>query len=85
MKHFYGHIQGDAKNEGRASASKNGSIQGHLRTMNNGIFVCLSHQNGKDEISVFETLGTMGDRKGHPMSLIYQKEFPEKKVKELKD
>jgi len=85
MKHFYGHIQGDAKNEGRASASKNGSLQAHLRTLNNGIFVCLSHQNGKDEISVFETLGTMGDRKGHPMSLIYQKEFPEKKVKELKD
>ena len=27
MKHFYGHIQGDAKNEGRASASKNGSLQ----------------------------------------------------------
>ena len=49
--------------------------------MNNGIFVCLSHRDGKDEILVYETLGTMGDRKGHPMSLIYQKEFPEVKDK----
>ena len=84
MKHFYGHIQGDAKNEGRASASKNGSLQAHIRTMNNGIFVCLSHTNGKDEILVYETLGTMGDRKGHPMSLIYQKEFDELRKKEDK-
>ena len=84
MKHFYGHIQGDAKNEGHASASKNGSLQAHIRTMNNGIFVCLSHTNGKDEILVYETLGTMGDRKGHPMSLIYQKEFSELKKKEDK-
>ena len=84
MKHFYGHIQGDAKNEGRASASKNGSLQAHIRTMNNGIFVCLSHTNGKDEILVYETLGTMGDRKGHPMSLIYQKEFSELRKKEDK-
>ena len=84
MKHFYGHIQGDAKNEGRASASKTGSLQAHIRTMNNGIFVCLSHTNGKDEILVYETLGTMGDRKGHPMSLIYQKEFDELRKKEDK-
>jgi hypothetical protein len=84
MKHFYGHIQGDAKNEGHASASKNGSLQAHIRTMNNGIFVCLSHTNGKDEILVYETLGTMGDRKGHPMSLIYQKEFDELRKKEDK-
>jgi hypothetical protein len=52
--------------------------------MNNGIFICLSHTNGKDEILVYETLGTMGDRKGHPMSLIYQKEFDELRKKEDK-
>ena len=79
MKHFYAHLSGDQKNDVSVAASKNGSIQGHIRTYAHGIFVAVTHIDGYDTFHIYQTTGTSGDRKGTPMDLIHTLEVPSHK------
>ena len=75
MKHFYCSSTGSPKSSGNCSASKNESIQTHLRTFENGIFISASHSNGVDTFYIFKTKGTLGEREGEKMDLISEYTF----------
>jgi|SaaInlStandDraft_4_1057021.scaffolds.fasta_scaffold251174_1 hypothetical protein len=75
MKHFCGTLIGNPKNDLSTTASKNESIQSHLRTFNKGILVSMYHHEGKDVFLIYQTNGTLGDREGQSMNLIKQLEF----------
>ena len=76
MKHFYAHMSGDQKNDVSVSASKNGSIQAHIRSFNHGVFISMSHYKGVDTFNIYLTKGTLGERSGEPMELIKSIEVP---------
>ncbi|MBT7377181.1 MAG: hypothetical protein HN820_03385 [Candidatus Marinimicrobia bacterium] len=75
MKHFYAHLSASSKSDRTVSASKKESIQAHIRTYENGIFVSMYHENDKDIFLIYKTGGTLGDRTGSKMKLIKQIEI----------
>ena len=75
MKHFYAHLSASSKSDRTVSATKKESIQAHIRTYENGIFVSMYHENNKDIFLIYKTGGTLGDRTGSKMKLIKQIEI----------
>lgn len=75
MKHFYAHLSASSKNDRTISATKKESIQAHIRTYENGIFISMYHENDKDIFLIYKTGGTLGDRTGSKMKLIKQIEI----------
>jgi|TARA_R110002110_G_scaffold408624_2_gene630347 hypothetical protein len=75
MKHFYANLSASSKTDRTVSATKKESIQAHIRTYENGVFVSMYHEDGKDIFSIYQTSGTLGEREGKKMKLIKQLEF----------
>lgn len=59
MAHFYGSMQG-GRGETTRTGTKYSGMNAHVRGWNLGIKIELSHENGRDIVSVYQTGGSNG-------------------------
>lgn len=64
MAHFYGEIFGQRRIVSTVG-NKSSEISAHIRGWDSGVFVRLTHDNGKDHILVYKTGGSNNPNDEH--------------------
>ncbi|MFC1567354.1 hypothetical protein ACFL3R_00770 [Thermodesulfobacteriota bacterium] len=61
MSHFYSSIQGN-RGEATRCGTKDSGIRGHIRGWDIGVRVHVFNRNGVDEVRVYKTSGSNGEK-----------------------